>query len=138
MRPMHILHSIKVYLAIFFALLYVLSPLKNEILEISHKIAHKIEATSNRHHHKPPGHIAANTHSHPHPHPHENVEHSAHSVAHEHEFLEFVSTILKVPDQKKSLLIFLSRIIMTSIWFSIFLNFMQITKLPKRQIQHIF
>ena len=95
---MQIIHSLKVYLAVFFAMLYLLSPLNEEILEISHSLAHKIEQTSAKHHHS---HSHSHSESHAHPHPHKETKHSDHSVAHEHEVLEFINSMLEMPEDKK-------------------------------------
>lgn len=91
--------SIKVYLAIFFASLYLLSPLKDEILEISHGLSHKMAETLVR----LQQHQHSHTHSisHSHPHSHNKSENTTHSDSHQHEMLEFITTVLEVPDEKQ-------------------------------------
>ena len=94
---MHIPVSIKECLAVSFALLYLLSPMHEQILELSHKISHKLAETSSEHHHS---HVQVQKHTHSHgqkEHSHEHQEHSP-SAKHSHDLLNFISTVLNTQD----------------------------------------
>lgn len=94
---MQIPPSIKEFLAVFFALLYLLSPLNEEILEFSHLVSHKISETLSAHQH---------THAHSHSgissHEDEPHEHKAHAKEHSHDVLEFISTALNISDEEQA------------------------------------
>jgi len=86
---MQISYSLKASLAIFFAIIYLLSPVNEKVFEILHNISHKLsEASSNHHHHG--NHI--NSHSH-----HEDQK-TSRVTSHEHKVLEFINTVLKISD----------------------------------------
>lgn len=94
---MQIPPSIKEFLAVFFALLYLLSPLNEEILEISHLVSHEISET-----------FSANQHTHAHSHSgissheHEPPKHKSHAKEHSHDVLEFISTALNISDEEQA------------------------------------
>ena len=91
---MQIPPSIKDFLAVIFALLYLLSPLNKEILEISHLVSHKISKTFTTH-----------THAHSHPgipsHKPETHEYKALAEKHSHHILEFISRALNISDKEQ-------------------------------------
>ncbi|MCP9199421.1 hypothetical protein MKO06_05855 [Gramella sp. GC03-9] len=89
--------SIKEYLAVSFALLYLLSPMHEQILELSHKISHQLSETSSAHHHS---HVQVKKHTHSHgqkEHSHAHQEHSP-SAQHSHDVLDFIGTVLNTQD----------------------------------------
>ena len=92
--------SIREYLAVAFALLYLLSPLHEQILELSHKISHKLAETSSEHRHS---HVQVKEYTHSHgqkEHSHEHQEHS-HSAKHSHDVLDFIGTVLNTQDHEQ-------------------------------------
>lgn len=88
--------SIKVFLSVSFALLYVLYPLNDEILKISHSLSHKISNISFGH-----SHSQGHTHSHLHSHSTHISKTSKHSVSHSHEILDFLGTFLQLPEKEQ-------------------------------------
>ncbi len=90
---MQIPPSVKDFLAVFLALLYLLSPLNEEILEISHVLSHKISKTLSAHEHNP-----LNSHPGVSFHKPETHKHIVHTEKHTHDVLEFISSALSFSD----------------------------------------
>ena len=98
--------SIKDSLALIFALLYLLGPLNEVILEISHSVSHKVSETFSAHDHEQ---THTHSHTHAHAHAHANItsaeperhEHQVHVEKHSHHILEFISSALNSSDEEQ-------------------------------------
>ena len=99
---------IKDSLALIFALLYLLGPLNEVILEISHSVSHKISEKFSVHD-RDQTHTHAHSHTDAHAHTHANItsaepekhEQHVHVEKHSHHILEFISSAFNSSDEEQ-------------------------------------